>query len=71
MRKGLLTAALLALLIAAPAQADSIVFNKDGDLWLAYPDGSQRTLLASDKCRSRCAPSAGRPTDCRPRRRRR
>jgi hypothetical protein len=49
MRKGLLTAALLALLIATPAQADSIVFNKDGDLWLAYPDGSQRTLLASDK----------------------
>ena len=49
MRKGLLTAALLALLISAPAQADSIVFNKDGDLWLAYPDGSQRTLLASDK----------------------
>jgi hypothetical protein len=45
MRSGLLLAVLAALLLAAPAQADSIVYGSAGQLWVAYPDGSQRTQL--------------------------
>jgi hypothetical protein len=38
-------AALLTLVIAAPASADSIAFIKGGDVWLATPDGSRQVQV--------------------------
>src|SRR3954452_25494927 len=44
----LLGCAALALGIAAPAHADSIVFVKDGNVWLTSPDGSKSYQVTSD-----------------------
>jgi hypothetical protein len=43
----LLAAAALALFPAA-AHADSIVFVKDGNVWVAAPDGSNQRALTRD-----------------------
>ena len=40
--------ALAALAAAAPAAADSIVFSKDGNVWVAAPDGSGQHAVTSD-----------------------
>ena len=45
MRKGLLLAVLAALVLAAPARADSLVYALEGHIWLAYPEGTQQTRL--------------------------
>ena len=42
----LLAAAALAV-CAAPASADSIVYLKDGNVWLSAPDGSQARQLTT------------------------
>src|SRR5262245_12751363 len=39
---------LLTLALAAPAAADSIVFVKDANVWVARPDGSEARALTSD-----------------------
>ena len=39
---------LLALTLAAPAAADSIVFVKDANVWAARPDGSEARALTTD-----------------------
>lgn len=39
---------LLTLALAAPAAADSIVFVKDANVWVAQPDGSQARALTTD-----------------------
>lgn len=39
---------LLALTLAAPAAADSIVYVKDANVWVAQPDGSQARALTTD-----------------------
>ena len=47
MRTALLSL-LLALAFAAPAAADSIVYIKDANVWVAQPDGSQARALTTD-----------------------
>jgi hypothetical protein len=49
MRKGLLLAVLAALICAAPARADSLVYAQNGDIYLAYPEGTQQTRLTKDE----------------------
>ena len=49
MRKGLLLAVLAALVLAAPARADSLVYAQQGQIWLAYPEGTQQTQLTKDE----------------------
>jgi WD40-like Beta Propeller Repeat len=44
----LLVAAALVLIPAAAAQADSIVFVKDSNVWVASPDGSNQRQLTRD-----------------------
>lgn len=39
---------LLALTLAAPAAADSIVYIKDANVWVAQPDGTQARALTTD-----------------------
>ena len=39
---------LLTLALAAPAAADSIVFIKDANVWVAEPDGSAGRALTTD-----------------------
>ena len=41
-------ALLLALALAAPAAADSLVYVKDSNVWSARPDGSEQRRLTSD-----------------------
>src|SRR5262245_51349890 len=48
MRTGLLLGVLAALCCAAPAHADSLVYGSDGQLWLAYPEGTQKTQITFD-----------------------
>jgi hypothetical protein len=47
MRTALLSL-LLALAFAAPAAADSIVYIKDANVWVAQPDGTQARALTTD-----------------------
>src|SRR3954468_8682257 len=44
----LLGCAALALTIAAPAHADSIVYVKDGNVFLTSPDGAKQVQVTSD-----------------------
>jgi hypothetical protein len=44
----LLTTCLAALVVAAPASADSIVYVKDGNVWLTSPDGARAYQVTSD-----------------------
>ena len=44
----LLGCAALALTIAAPAHADSIAYVKDGNVWLASPDGAKGYQVTFD-----------------------
>src|SRR6476646_183707 len=44
----LLGCAALALTIAAPAFADSIVYVKDGNVWLTSPDGAKQVQVTTD-----------------------
>ena len=49
-------AALLTLVVAAPASADSIAYVKGGDVWLATPDGArQQQVTRSGDLRVRLA----------------
>jgi Tol biopolymer transport system component len=50
MKQGLLIVAVTAVALAAPAvaSADSIVFAKDGNVWLVAPDGSKLTQVTTD-----------------------
>jgi hypothetical protein len=50
MKKGLLAVAVAATALAAPAvaNADSIVFVKDYNVWLVAPDGSKLTQVTAD-----------------------
>jgi hypothetical protein len=50
MKKGLLALAVTAAALAAPAaaNADSIVFVKDSNVWLVAPDGSKLTQVTTD-----------------------
>src|SRR5215213_11885622 len=41
-------AALLALALAPAASADSIVFTKDSNVWVAAPDGSGQRAVTTD-----------------------
>ena len=43
--RSLILAVLLTLVAAAPAAADSIAYVKDGDVWLATPDGSRQQRI--------------------------
>ena len=38
---------LLSALVAAPARGDSIVFDRDGNVWQAEPDGSRQTQVTT------------------------
>ena len=38
----------LTLALAAPAAADSIVYVKDANVWVARPDGSEARALTTD-----------------------
>src|SRR4051794_39626584 len=40
--------AAIALAIAAPAHADSIVYVKDGNVWLTSPDGAKQYQVTAD-----------------------
>jgi hypothetical protein len=44
---------LAALAVAAPAQADSMVFIKKGDVWMAAPDGSRQVAVTRDGTKRR------------------
>ncbi|HWM09200.1 MAG TPA: hypothetical protein VNO82_07640, partial [Solirubrobacteraceae bacterium] len=44
----ILLAAATLLLLPAAAHADSIVFVKDGDVWVSAPDGSGQRALTRD-----------------------
>src|SRR3954453_13038784 len=44
----LLLTCVAALVIAAPASADSIVYVKDGNVWLTKPDGAKAYQVTSD-----------------------
>jgi hypothetical protein len=44
---GAALAATLSLVVAAPAAADSIAYVKDGNVWLATPDGARQLQVTT------------------------
>jgi hypothetical protein len=48
LRRGLLAAAAAAAVAAAPAAASSIVYVKDGNVWLTSPDGARQYQVTYD-----------------------
>ena len=59
MKKGFLAVAVVAAALAAPAvaNADSIVFVKDYNVWLVAPDGSKLTQVTTGRYRFASAPN--------------
>lgn len=58
----LLAAAAIVLMPAAVASADSIVFVKDSNVWVALPDGSNQRQLTRDGTADHPYRSPSRPT---------